>query len=370
MSSSRWLAVFASRRARDRRRRLRQQRAAAPAADHRRSEKSPAKSPAPARPPSRRRRKPGSPNSRTPTPARRSPTTRSARAADANSSSPAALPSPAATRRSQKTKANSKRRQALQARRTDRGPGLHLADRDHLQPRSSKICSSPRKPLAKIFNQEITNWNDPAIAKDNPGVELPDTRIIPVNRSDESGTTQNFTDYLSEVAPSVWTTKSAATGRSKAARPHTAPPAWSKPSPPAKARSATPMPARPANSASRKIKVGNEFAEPTPEAAAKILEESPEAKEPRRAKHVFAFELDRKTESQGIYPIVLVSSLIACTEYELGQRSGHRQGLPRIRDQPRRPESRRRKRRLRSALRLADEEDQTGGRSDRSPQLD
>ena len=59
--------------------------------------------------------------------------------------------------------------------------------------------------LAKIFNQEITNWNDPAIAKDNPGVELPDTRITPVNRSDESGTTENFTDYLSEVVPSVWT---------------------------------------------------------------------------------------------------------------------------------------------------------------------
>ena len=58
--------------------------------------------------------------------------------------------------------------------------------------------------LAKIFAQEITSWNDPAIAKDNPGVELPETRITPVNRSDESGTTQNFTEYLSEVVPSVW----------------------------------------------------------------------------------------------------------------------------------------------------------------------
>src|ERR1700761_2146144 len=59
--------------------------------------------------------------------------------------------------------------------------------------------------LAKIFNQEIENWNDPEIAKENPGVELPETRIVPVNRSDESGTTENFTDYLSKVAPSVWT---------------------------------------------------------------------------------------------------------------------------------------------------------------------
>ena len=59
--------------------------------------------------------------------------------------------------------------------------------------------------LAKIFNQEIENWNDPEIAKENPEAELPETRIVPVNRSDESGTTENFTDYLSKVAPKVWT---------------------------------------------------------------------------------------------------------------------------------------------------------------------
>ena len=58
--------------------------------------------------------------------------------------------------------------------------------------------------MARIFNQEITTWNDPAIAKLNPGPELPDTRITPVNRSDESGTTENFTDYLSQVVPSIW----------------------------------------------------------------------------------------------------------------------------------------------------------------------
>ena len=55
--------------------------------------------------------------------------------------------------------------------------------------------------LAGIFSQKITTWNDPAIAKENPDAELPDTRITPVNRSDESGTTQNFTEYLSEVGP-------------------------------------------------------------------------------------------------------------------------------------------------------------------------
>src|SRR3954468_7441584 len=58
---------------------------------------------------------------------------------------------------------------------------------------------------AKIFKQEIKNWNDPAIAEDNPGTKLPDQRIAPVNRSDESGTTDNFTDWLHQAAPSVWT---------------------------------------------------------------------------------------------------------------------------------------------------------------------
>ncbi len=59
--------------------------------------------------------------------------------------------------------------------------------------------------LANIFAQKITKWNDPAIVATNQDVTLPDTNITPVNRSDESGTTENFTDYLSQAAPSVWT---------------------------------------------------------------------------------------------------------------------------------------------------------------------
>lgn len=55
--------------------------------------------------------------------------------------------------------------------------------------------------LAKIFLGQITSWNDPAIAKLNPGVSLPNLRITVVHRSDGSGTTYNFTDYLSSVSP-------------------------------------------------------------------------------------------------------------------------------------------------------------------------
>jgi phosphate transport system substrate-binding protein len=56
--------------------------------------------------------------------------------------------------------------------------------------------------LAKIFMGQITQWDDPAIQKLNKGVSLPDTKITIAHRSDGSGTTYNFTDYLAAVSPS------------------------------------------------------------------------------------------------------------------------------------------------------------------------
>ena len=60
--------------------------------------------------------------------------------------------------------------------------------------------------LAKIFLGEIKMWNDPAIAKLNPSLKLPAAAIAVVHRSDGSGTTFNFTDYLSKVS-SDWKSK-------------------------------------------------------------------------------------------------------------------------------------------------------------------
>jgi phosphate transport system substrate-binding protein len=65
--------------------------------------------------------------------------------------------------------------------------------------------------LAKIFQREITTWNDPAIAADNPGVTLPDTAIVVAHRSDGSGTTENFTKFLTVAAPTTWKLKSGST---------------------------------------------------------------------------------------------------------------------------------------------------------------
>jgi phosphate transport system substrate-binding protein len=57
--------------------------------------------------------------------------------------------------------------------------------------------------LANIFLNKITSWNDPAIAKINPGVNFPNEPIIVIHRSDGSGTTYIWTDYLSKVS-SEW----------------------------------------------------------------------------------------------------------------------------------------------------------------------
>jgi phosphate transport system substrate-binding protein len=62
------------------------------------------------------------------------------------------------------------------------------------------------KVLANIFLGNITNWNDAAIKALNPGSSMPDLKITPIFRSDGSGTTYNFTDFLSAVSP-AWKSK-------------------------------------------------------------------------------------------------------------------------------------------------------------------
>jgi phosphate transport system substrate-binding protein len=65
-------------------------------------------------------------------------------------------------------------------------------------PKGLKLSS---EDVADIFLGKITKWNDPKIANDNPKIKLPNQPIIVVHRSDGSGTTSIFTDYLSSVSP-------------------------------------------------------------------------------------------------------------------------------------------------------------------------
>ena len=59
--------------------------------------------------------------------------------------------------------------------------------------------------LAKIFQGQITTWNDPAVAAENSGADLPSDAIVVAHRSDGSGTTSNFTKYLDAAATGTWT---------------------------------------------------------------------------------------------------------------------------------------------------------------------
>lgn len=61
------------------------------------------------------------------------------------------------------------------------------------------------KTLADIFEGKITSWDDPEVKADNPDAKLPSTKVVPVHRSDKSGTTNIFSSFLKATAGSAWT---------------------------------------------------------------------------------------------------------------------------------------------------------------------
>ncbi|SDN94884.1 phosphate ABC transporter substrate-binding protein PstS [Geodermatophilus sp. DSM 45219] len=174
--------------------------------------------------------------------------------------------------------------------------------------------------LAGIFNQQITNWNDPAIAADNPGGTLPDLPITPVNRSDESGTTENFTEYLAAAAPEAWTYEpdgnwpveggEAAQGTSGVVSAVSG----------GNGTIGYADLSQAGDLGVANIGVGGEFVTPTPEAAAAVVENSERLE--GRGQYDFAIEVARDTAESGNYPIVLVSYHIGCITYDDPEKAG------------------------------------------------
>ncbi|MBH0129763.1 phosphate ABC transporter substrate-binding protein PstS [Salinibacterium sp. NK8237] len=168
--------------------------------------------------------------------------------------------------------------------------------------------------IAGIFTGEITNWNDDAIVSQNDGVDLPDLGITAVHRADDSGTTANFTDYLSAAASSVWTVGSIETwptefggegapqtsGLVDAVTNGTGTIGYADAS-------------RAGDLGIVAVKVGDEYVPYSPEAAAAIVDASPFAAD--RGETDFAVDIDRATDASGVYPVVLISYLIGCNEY-------------------------------------------------------
>ncbi|MDR1394033.1 MAG: phosphate ABC transporter substrate-binding protein PstS [Bifidobacteriaceae bacterium] len=174
--------------------------------------------------------------------------------------------------------------------------------------------------IADIFTGKITNWNDPVIAADNAGTQLPDVKISPVHRSDQSGTTGNFTDYLAATAPSAWTFGETEEwpldGGEGAEKTQGMVEALT-----AGQGSIGYVDAGQARALSwASIKVGAAWVAPSAEGAAKAVAES--QLESGRGPGDVVYELNRTTTADGAYPLILVSYLAACEKYEDANLSG------------------------------------------------
>jgi phosphate transport system substrate-binding protein len=168
--------------------------------------------------------------------------------------------------------------------------------------------------IARIFTGQITAWDDPAIAAANPEAKLPALTITPVHRSDDSGTTENFADYLHATAPDSW--------------PHEPDGLWPLPEGFAAAGTSgvtdtvrsTPGSITYADASATSdlgrvaIKVGEEYVPYSADAAAAVVDVSPRIE--NRYEHDLSFVLDRKIDKPFAYPMVLVSYLVVCSRYE------------------------------------------------------
>jgi phosphate transport system substrate-binding protein len=167
--------------------------------------------------------------------------------------------------------------------------------------------------VADIYLGKITKWNDQAIAALNDGVDLPDTAISPVHRSDDSGTTDNFTQYLSAAAEGawkhdpdgVWPIKGgeAAEGTSGMVAA-------------VKGGEGTIGYADESQAGGLgliSIQVGSDFVAPSAEGAAKAVAVSKPVA--GRDSVDLALDIDRTTTEPGAYPVLLASYLIACQHY-------------------------------------------------------
>ena len=165
---------------------------------------------------------------------------------------------------------------------------------------------------AGIFAGRITNWNDPAIAATNPGVALPDLPIPAVHRSDDSGTTENFTATLAGLAPEVWTWEAdgewpsslggeAAQGTSGVVQAVTQ----------GTGAIGYADAAQAGLLGKASVLIAGTSQRPTAEGAAAVVDASPRIE--GRSEHDLAVDIDRTAE--GVYPFVLVSYALVCQTY-------------------------------------------------------
>jgi phosphate transport system substrate-binding protein len=172
--------------------------------------------------------------------------------------------------------------------------------------------------IANIFNGKITTWNDDAIASSNEGVDLPDTAISIIHRSDDSGTTTNFTDYLFKASNGAWKTEAdglwpedltggqGLEGTSGVIGGIT--------DTDGAIGYADESAVADTDLGVVSIGVGDSFNPPTAEGAAAVVAGSPRAE--GRPDGDMAIDIDRTITDEGAYPLLLTSYLIACQTYD------------------------------------------------------
>ena len=170
--------------------------------------------------------------------------------------------------------------------------------------------------IARMFRGEIETWNDPAIAALNPSVQLPSTRITPVSRADDSGTTENFTEYLHEVAPDAWPDAPSGTwpGGLQGENAQGSAGVVSTVTRTEGALTYADDSVIDDSMGTANLGVGSDFVPISAEAASTAVEQS--MRVPGRGEHDIALQLDRRTTAPGAYPLVLVSYQIYCSSYD------------------------------------------------------
>jgi phosphate transport system substrate-binding protein len=166
------------------------------------------------------------------------------------------------------------------------------------------------KTIGGIFEGKITTWDDAAIKADNPDATLPDSNITAVHRSDDSGTTKNFTDYLDKASEGGWSGGVVETWPLKGGEAAEGTSGVISAVSGGDGTIGYADESQAGELGKANVKVGDEFVAPTPEAAAKVLDTAKPV-EGRDATDI-AVDIDRTTTESGVYPIVLASYQIAC----------------------------------------------------------
>jgi phosphate transport system substrate-binding protein len=167
--------------------------------------------------------------------------------------------------------------------------------------------------VAKIFAGAITKWDDPAIAADNAGVSLTGA-ITVAHRSDDSGTSKNFQDYLSKTAPTVWTYTVGNTWPVKVGQGGNGTQGVVQILQGATGTIGYIDASALGSLGAASLGVGTAFVGPTAAAAAAAVDASP--LDATRGANDIVVNIDRKTTAAGAYPAVLVSYLVVCDTYD------------------------------------------------------